>query len=278
MVIGSNCNDNNIYNSDSSVSPYYYLDKEFSQIVADDDNNTIFPPPPASKYVLESLHHWGIPTLCPSSSSTSSSSSAHTIDGDTTYCCLICRVDCDDEDYVGGDGCDCGGVDNKRNDDSSRRNKTITPFWCGRGNPGEGQEITNKDDDDDDVSITITMMTQLPCGHVYHTGCIGKWLKRTCTCPTCRYELPTDDTFYEISREQRMGARRMSHSSSTSNSSSKSKVSRGATISDGNGGSSNRYCCIFWVPKESCHQTILRTLDYETSTSPVKYWQQNVCV
>ena len=27
---------------------------------------------------------------------------------------------------------------------------------------------------------------QLPCGHCFHVECVDEWLKRRCTCPTCR--------------------------------------------------------------------------------------------
>jgi hypothetical protein len=32
----------------------------------------------------------------------------------------------------------------------------------------------------------------IPCGHLYHPGCVLKWLDSHNTCPVCRYELPAD--------------------------------------------------------------------------------------
>jgi hypothetical protein len=47
------------------------------------------------------------------------------------------------------------------------------------------------------------VVTTLPCGHMHHYNCIIDWLSRKCTCPTCRYEMPTDDKNFERRRKRR---------------------------------------------------------------------------
>ena len=62
-------------------------------------------------------------------------------------------------------------------------------------------------------------ISRLPCGHFYHPSCVEKWLWKHCTCPTCRYELPTDDPDFEEGRMERMRARKLPLSSQDDDSS-----------------------------------------------------------
>merc|ERR1712173_123962 len=38
---------------------------------------------------------------------------------------------------------------------------------------------------------------RLPCGHMFHEGCVFEWLSRDFKCPLCRWELPTDSPVFE---------------------------------------------------------------------------------
>jgi len=44
---------------------------------------------------------------------------------------------------------------------------------------------------------------QMPCGHLFHSECLAPWLARHNSCPTCRYELETDDPDYEAQKRRR---------------------------------------------------------------------------
>lgn len=41
---------------------------------------------------------------------------------------------------------------------------------------------------------------ELPCQHLFHWMCILPWLRKTNTCPCCRFPLPADDVYAEIGR------------------------------------------------------------------------------
>ena len=60
----------------------------------------------------------------------------------------------------------------------------------------------------DDHVIGSTVV-KLPCGHLFHEACIAEWLRKSCMCPVCRFELETDDLDYERERRSRMKSRKL---------------------------------------------------------------------
>ncbi len=54
-----------------------------------------------------------------------------------------------------------------------------------------------------------TSAVKLQCGHLFHRDCLIEWLKCQCTCPVCRFEIETDDIYYERDRKNRMKKRKL---------------------------------------------------------------------
>jgi len=55
-------------------------------------------------------------------------------------------------------------------------------------------KIVEADDSFDDCPICLNALTpghhckrSSRCSHIFHTGCLDKWLKTNNTCPICRY-------------------------------------------------------------------------------------------
>ncbi|KAJ3417355.1 hypothetical protein HDV05_004820 [Chytridiales sp. JEL 0842] len=47
----------------------------------------------------------------------------------------------------------------------------------------------------------------MPCRHLFHNQCLRKWLDSSNTCPTCRFEIKTDNVEYNVGVSKRMQER-----------------------------------------------------------------------
>jgi hypothetical protein len=62
--------------------------------------------------------------------------------------------------------------------------------------------VLSENDDPEDERILM-----MPCGHCYHHTCLHTWLKDSNQCPTCRYEIMTDNVEYNDVVKSRMASR-----------------------------------------------------------------------
>ena len=69
--------------------------------------------------------------------------------------------------------------------------------------PGYACPICLKEFQKQDDTLVKNACTLPDCKHSFHCECLFRWLERTCSCPLCRQELPTDDKNYEEFKRQR---------------------------------------------------------------------------
>ena len=54
---------------------------------------------------------------------------------------------------------------------------------------------------------TTDTIRAMPCHHLFHEGCLFQWLSQSNNCPTCRYEIMTENDDYNRSIRERMAPR-----------------------------------------------------------------------
>ncbi|XP_042446341.1 E3 ubiquitin-protein ligase SIRP1-like [Zingiber officinale] len=43
----------------------------------------------------------------------------------------------------------------------------------------------------EDLGLAVPVLA-MPYSHLFHSGCLKKWLERSCSCPLCRFSLPQE--------------------------------------------------------------------------------------
>ncbi|KAH0623015.1 hypothetical protein JD844_030900, partial [Phrynosoma platyrhinos] len=52
---------------------------------------------------------------------------------------------------------------------------------------------------------------EMPCQHLFHSGCLLPWLGKTNSCPLCRHELTTDNEEYEEYKKDKLRRQQQAH-------------------------------------------------------------------
>ena len=71
---------------------------------------------------------------------------------------------------------------------------------CGHAVPSYCQQQHQEQEDSGFV-------VEMPCRHIYHRSCLFEWLSRSNQCPTCRYEIMTENVDYNRTVTERMAPR-----------------------------------------------------------------------
>jgi hypothetical protein len=76
-----------------------------------------------------------------------------------------------------------------------------SPMYDCRDRSGETLTI-------EELQANTKLVVEMPCRHLYHQSCLFRWFETSNQCPTCRYELMTDNPEYNQTVRERMAARR----------------------------------------------------------------------
>lgn len=85
-------------------------------------------------------------------------------------------------------------------DEELESSKPPRGLSCGEISKLKQERFENGGGDDKVCSVCLeefshgVKITPLPCSHTFHSRCITSWLKRTASCPLCRFDITRADT------------------------------------------------------------------------------------
>ncbi|KAJ1983150.1 E3 ubiquitin-protein ligase Praja-2 [Dimargaris verticillata] len=174
--------------------------------------------PPASKHAMHDLPLISRNQLQWLAQQYRLAASAEQQDEPAALICLICQDDLQEEVAGAGQGAD-GAPQSHQDHDEQYQRPTENAVVHHTGTESRG---TNNDQAKPTIPPSKTseaaspppcFVRQMPCGHMFHEDCLFSWLKVSNTCPTCRFEVMTDNADYNQVVERRMEERRKSQSS-----------------------------------------------------------------
>ena len=85
--------------------------------------------------------------------------------------------------------------------DSEKESSFIAIGSLNDDEPGEQRQPQQQEEEEEETCCCVCLcefsreeiVRRLPCDHYFHAECVDHWLKRSMTCPSCRWSLLSDD-------------------------------------------------------------------------------------